>query len=168
MVVDDNRDAADTLAQLLRLKGHEVRVAHDGISALELAKAYQPALVLLDIGMPGMDGYEVALTAAPATWPREGYIGGTHGLGAALKPGDAPSPPVSITILSNQWRPQRWRVCLPICYCRGLPHRIVELLQVNASIRGNGRLPRTLSQNCKPMPARNSTCTKRARWSQWV
>jgi PAS domain S-box-containing protein len=60
LVVDDNRDAADSLAMLLRLQGHEVRVAHDGPAALEMVNGYCPALVFLDIGMPGMDGYEVA------------------------------------------------------------------------------------------------------------
>jgi signal transduction histidine kinase len=60
LVVDDNRDAADSLATLLRLLGHEVRVAHDGPAALALAKDYRPEVVFLDIGMPGMDGYQVA------------------------------------------------------------------------------------------------------------
>jgi signal transduction histidine kinase len=60
LVVDDNKDAADSLAMLLRLQGHQVRVAHDGPGALEIAKEDSPDLVLLDIGMPGMDGYEVA------------------------------------------------------------------------------------------------------------
>jgi CheY-like chemotaxis protein len=60
LVVDDNRDAATTLALLLRLKGHTVRVAHDGASALESAAAFRPDVVFLDIGMPAMDGYEVA------------------------------------------------------------------------------------------------------------
>jgi len=60
LVVDDNTDAAGSLALLLRLHGHEVRVAHDGISALDTARAHQPALIFLDIGMPDMDGYEVA------------------------------------------------------------------------------------------------------------
>jgi PAS domain S-box-containing protein len=60
LVVDDNRDAALSLAMLLRLQGHEVHVAHDGPSALEVAKSLRPALVFLDIGMPGMDGYEAA------------------------------------------------------------------------------------------------------------
>jgi PAS domain S-box-containing protein len=60
MVVDDNRDAADSLAMLLRLQGHEVRVAYSGVAALEMTKAYSPDVVFLDIGMPGMDGYEVA------------------------------------------------------------------------------------------------------------
>ncbi len=60
MVVDDNKDAADSLAALLRLQGHEVRVAHNGPAALDMVKSYQPELIFLDIGMPGMDGYEVA------------------------------------------------------------------------------------------------------------
>ncbi len=60
LVVDDNKDAAVSLATLLRLKGHEVRVAHDGASALEMASDFRPAMVFLDIGMPDMDGYEVA------------------------------------------------------------------------------------------------------------
>jgi len=60
LVVDDNKDAATSLAMLLRLQGHEVQVVHDGPSALQLAISYRPALVLLDLGMPGMDGYEVA------------------------------------------------------------------------------------------------------------
>ena len=59
LVVDDNRDAADSLATLLRLGGHEVTVAHDGYRALELASCHRPAVVLLDIGLPGLDGYEV-------------------------------------------------------------------------------------------------------------
>ena len=60
LVVDDNMDAADSLALLLRLSGQEVRVAHDGPTALLAAQAFRPELVLLDLGMPGMDGYEVA------------------------------------------------------------------------------------------------------------
>lgn len=60
LVVDDNRDAADSLGLLLRLLGADVRVANDGPSALLALPAYRPTVVLLDIGMPGMDGYEVA------------------------------------------------------------------------------------------------------------
>lgn len=60
LVVDDNHDAADSLAELLVLFGHEVEVAYDGPSALARAKASCPAVVLCDIGLPGMDGYEVA------------------------------------------------------------------------------------------------------------
>jgi PAS domain S-box-containing protein len=60
LVVDDNKDAADSLAMLLRLRGHEVRVAYDGSAALQLVKGYRPDLVFLDIGMPDVDGWEVA------------------------------------------------------------------------------------------------------------
>lgn len=60
LVVDDNQDAATTLAMLLQLLGCDVVTANDGPSALQILKAYRPAVVFLDIGMPGMDGYEVA------------------------------------------------------------------------------------------------------------
>jgi len=60
LVVDDNPDAAATLAELLVLWGHEVRVVHDGRLALEEARQFHPEVVLLDIGLPYMDGYEVA------------------------------------------------------------------------------------------------------------
>ena len=60
LVVDDNRDAASTLGLLLEMMGNTVRIAHDGRTALEVAGTFQPTLALLDIGMPGMDGYEVA------------------------------------------------------------------------------------------------------------
>jgi signal transduction histidine kinase len=59
LVVDDNIDAAESLAMLLRLDGHDVTIAHDGVRALEAAHAERPNVVLLDIGLPGMDGYEV-------------------------------------------------------------------------------------------------------------
>jgi PAS domain S-box-containing protein len=60
LVVDDNRDAALSLAVLLRLQGHDVQVAHDGPTALQVAMRFQPDLMFLDLGMPRMDGYEVA------------------------------------------------------------------------------------------------------------
>jgi len=60
LVVDDNIDAADILATLLMSSGHDARVAHDGLAALELAKDFWPDVVLLDIGLPELDGHEVA------------------------------------------------------------------------------------------------------------
>jgi PAS domain S-box-containing protein len=60
LVVDDNADAALTLQMLLRSLGHQTHVAHDGHAALEAVRLFQPEVVLLDIGMPGLDGYEVA------------------------------------------------------------------------------------------------------------
>jgi PAS domain S-box-containing protein len=60
LLVEDNEDAAAALAELLRIWGHRVEVVHEGPSALEAARTEPPHLVLLDIGLPGMDGYEVA------------------------------------------------------------------------------------------------------------
>lgn len=60
LVVDDNVDVTESTAMLLRHIGMDVRLAHDGVAALAVAHAFQPDIVLLDIGLPGMDGYEVA------------------------------------------------------------------------------------------------------------
>jgi PAS domain S-box-containing protein len=60
LVVDDNQDSAETLALLLTFSGHDVRVAHEGDTALETAGAFLPQVIILDIGLPRMDGYEVA------------------------------------------------------------------------------------------------------------
>jgi CheY-like chemotaxis protein len=60
LVVEDNQDAAESLSMVLQFLGADVRVARDGPEALEAYESYDPAVVLLDIGMPGMDGYEVA------------------------------------------------------------------------------------------------------------
>jgi PAS domain S-box-containing protein len=77
LVVDDNLDAAETLAELLALSGHDVRTAHDGPAALEAAGRFRPEVVLLDIGLPGMDGCEVARRL-------RGQEGATRALLAAL------------------------------------------------------------------------------------
>jgi signal transduction histidine kinase/DNA-binding response OmpR family regulator len=68
LVVDDNHDAADSLAALLRVAGHDVHVRYDGAAALAAAQELHPEVVLLDIGLPEMDGFEVArrLRAQPA------------------------------------------------------------------------------------------------------
>ena len=60
LVVDDNEDIAQSTAQVLKLSGHDVQTAHDGPSAIEAARACRPDVILLDIGLPGMDGYDVA------------------------------------------------------------------------------------------------------------
>ena len=62
LVVDDNRDAADSLCMLLRLWGYDCRVAYDGAAGLRAACDYQPDCLLLDIAMPGLDGYTLART----------------------------------------------------------------------------------------------------------
>jgi two-component system CheB/CheR fusion protein len=66
LVVDDNRDSAESFAVLLRLTGNEVVTAHEGARALELAASYHPDVVFLDIGLPGMNGYEIARLLRPA------------------------------------------------------------------------------------------------------
>lgn len=58
LIVDDNRDAADTLASMLDLMGHDVRVAYSGRRAIAAADAFGPALIFIDIGMPDVNGYE--------------------------------------------------------------------------------------------------------------
>jgi CheY-like chemotaxis protein len=60
LIVDDNRDNAESLARLLQLMGHEIAVAYDGPAAVDCAETFRPAVVLLDLGLPGLDGYEVA------------------------------------------------------------------------------------------------------------
>jgi PAS domain S-box-containing protein len=68
LVVDDNRDAADSLGMLLGLSGHEVRVAHGGIEAVRMAEQFRPDVCILDIGMPEMDGYDVARALRAEPW----------------------------------------------------------------------------------------------------
>jgi CheY-like chemotaxis protein len=60
LIVDDNEDAANSLALILQLGGHETASVYTAVDALQRAAAFRPEVVLLDIGLPGMDGYEVA------------------------------------------------------------------------------------------------------------
>ena len=60
LVVDDNEDAANTLAMILKLEGHDVDSAYSGAEALERIEKLRPEIVLLDIGLPNLDGYQVA------------------------------------------------------------------------------------------------------------
>lgn len=60
LIIDDNRTAADTLATLIRLLGHEVMTAYDGITGVQAALAFRPELILLDLVMPNIDGFAVA------------------------------------------------------------------------------------------------------------
>jgi CheY-like chemotaxis protein len=60
LIVDDNEDSANSLAMILKLGGHETASVYTAVDALQRAAAFRPDVVLLDIGLPGMDGYEVA------------------------------------------------------------------------------------------------------------
>jgi CheY-like chemotaxis protein/two-component sensor histidine kinase len=71
LVADDNRDAADSLAFMLRVVGHDVRTAYDGEQAVQIADAFRPALALIDIGMPRMNGYDAARSIRARDYGRE-------------------------------------------------------------------------------------------------
>ncbi len=83
LVVDDNRDSAESMRMLLEYMGADVRVASDGREALQAFDAYDPAVVLLDIGMPGMDGYEVARAIRARSPARRAAIVALTGWGQA-------------------------------------------------------------------------------------
>jgi CheY-like chemotaxis protein len=68
LIVDDNRDAADTLAMMLEIMGNEVRTAYDGMEALQVGSELRPDVVLLDIGLPGLNGYEAARRIRAEPW----------------------------------------------------------------------------------------------------
>jgi PAS domain S-box-containing protein len=68
LVVDDNYDSADSMATLLKLTGNECKIAHSGHTAVELAETFGPDIILLDIGLPHMDGYEVCKTIRAQSW----------------------------------------------------------------------------------------------------
>jgi signal transduction histidine kinase/ActR/RegA family two-component response regulator len=68
LVADDNRDAAESMVLMLRLRGHDARAAHDGEQALEVARAFRPQVALLDIGMPRLNGYDVARRIREEPW----------------------------------------------------------------------------------------------------
>jgi CheY-like chemotaxis protein len=81
LVVDDNRDGANALVRLLRCMGHEVAAAYDGRTALERAKVFEPGVVLLDLGMPGVDGFEVCEGLRAHTWTQRPCIVALTGWG---------------------------------------------------------------------------------------
>jgi signal transduction histidine kinase/ActR/RegA family two-component response regulator len=83
LIADDNRDAAESLATMLRFNGNDVQVAVDGIEAIAIAHQYQPDTALLDIGMPGLSGYEVARRIRQAPWGRRIVLVAVTGWGAA-------------------------------------------------------------------------------------
>jgi CheY-like chemotaxis protein len=68
LVVDDSRDAADSLAMILQMMGHETRTAYDGLEAVQTAAMFLPEIVLLDIGLPKMNGYEAARHIRQQPW----------------------------------------------------------------------------------------------------
>jgi two-component system CheB/CheR fusion protein len=81
LVADDNVDAAKALGMMLELEGYDVHVAHDGLHAFDLAQRLQPNAALLDIGMPGLNGYEVATRIRQQAWGDDVALAATTGWG---------------------------------------------------------------------------------------
>lgn len=83
LVVDDNHDSALSLAMVLGMMGHETRTAHDGETALATAESFNPQVVLLDIGLPKMNGYEVAQRIRESAWGTTMFLIAVTGWGQA-------------------------------------------------------------------------------------
>ena len=83
LIVDDNDDSAASMAMLLQIYGHDARVANDGERCLEIAREFEPQVVMLDIGLPGMDGYEVARRLRELPQTRDALLIALTGYGRA-------------------------------------------------------------------------------------
>jgi len=81
LVVDDNHDSALSLAMMLSIMGHETRTAHDGESAVETAETFLPEVILLDIGLPKLNGYEVAQRIREKPWGASMFLIAVTGWG---------------------------------------------------------------------------------------
>jgi CheY-like chemotaxis protein len=81
LIADDNADSAESMGMLLRLMGNDVRIANDGLEAVEQAAAFQPDIVLMDIGMPRLDGYEAARRIRNQEWSRDTLLVAVTGWG---------------------------------------------------------------------------------------
>jgi CheY-like chemotaxis protein/two-component sensor histidine kinase len=124
LVVDDNHDAADTVAMVLRMDGHSVETAHDGPQALASAGAYQPDVVVLDIGLPGLDGYEVARRLRQTPHSRDALLIALTGYGQKNDEAQAlaagfdrhlvnPADPALLSGLIAEWRTAQHPDMLP-------------------------------------------------------
>jgi CheY-like chemotaxis protein len=81
LLVDDNKDVASSMSRWLRLIGHDVRVALDGIEAIRIAEQFRPEVALLDLAMPNVSGYDVARTLRSASWGKNMTIVAVTGWG---------------------------------------------------------------------------------------
>ena len=81
LVVDDNHDSALSMAMMLQIMGHETRTAHDGESAVSTAETFLPEVVLLDIGLPKLNGYEVAQRIRGQDWGQSMFLIAVTGWG---------------------------------------------------------------------------------------
>ena len=83
LVVDDNKDSAQTLAMMLKIMGNDIRTAHDGLEAVEKAQEYLPNVILLDLGMPKLNGYDVCRRIREQSWGSSMVIIALTGWGQA-------------------------------------------------------------------------------------
>lgn len=81
VVADDNSDAAHSLALLLETLGHQTRIAHNGVQALGIAHEFRPEVVMLDIGMPGLDGHDLARRIRAESWGQDMVLVAVSGWG---------------------------------------------------------------------------------------
>jgi CheY-like chemotaxis protein len=81
--VDDNRDSAESLSRLLQLMGHKTMIAYDGPSGVDCAEQFHPEVALLDLGLPGIDGYELARRIRATPWGTTVVLIAATGWGAA-------------------------------------------------------------------------------------
>jgi DNA-binding response OmpR family regulator len=81
LVADDNVDGAETMAAVLEISGYEVVIAHDGAAALSLAETFRPRMAIIDIGMPTLDGYEVARSLRTRPWANGVFLVAVTGWG---------------------------------------------------------------------------------------
>jgi CheY-like chemotaxis protein len=81
LVVDDNRLSSQSTAMLLRMMGHDLAIAHDGIQGMECARAFRPDVILLDIGLPQLNGYETARRIREQPWGKDIFLIAVTGFG---------------------------------------------------------------------------------------
>jgi CheY-like chemotaxis protein len=81
LIVDDNEDGAASLAMMLKLEGHETETAHDGLEALEVSERFRPDAMLLDIGLPKLNGYEVCRRIRERPWGKDVMLVAVTGWG---------------------------------------------------------------------------------------
>jgi CheY-like chemotaxis protein len=81
LIIDDNHDAADTLAMMLKLTGNEVQTCYSGLDGLATAESFQPAAIMLDIGMPVVNGYETCRMIREKNWGKSIIIIALTGYG---------------------------------------------------------------------------------------
>jgi CheY-like chemotaxis protein len=84
LVVDDNQDSADSLGLLMKLMGNEVRVVNDGLEAVDVANEFEPRVVLLDIGLPTLNGYEAAKRIRQHPWGNQAVLIAVTGWGETV------------------------------------------------------------------------------------